>query len=57
MVRKDCKFYNPNRNDCSALKELYCAIEEKPCSFFKENLDCENCDCEVKQVLKRGVQE
>ena len=34
-IMRDCKFYKVLANDCTALKELYCAKEEKPCSFYK----------------------
>jgi hypothetical protein len=33
--KKDCKFYDEEKHHCKGLKELYCAIDEKPCSFYK----------------------
>ncbi len=30
-----CAFYDKDRHNCKALKELYCEKEEKMCSFFK----------------------
>ena len=33
--KKDCNFFDKEKNDCKCLKELYCAIDETPCSFYK----------------------
>jgi hypothetical protein len=33
---RDCQFYDKNRNNCKGLNDLYCAIDEKPCSFYKK---------------------
>lgn len=32
---KDCRFYSLTKGTCTALKDLYCALEDKPCSFYK----------------------
>ena len=34
-LMSDCKYYRAITNDCKILKELYCAKEEKLCSFYK----------------------
>ena len=39
---RDCKFYNEKKHQCNGLKELYCVIEEKPCSFYKQKESEEN---------------
>lgn len=34
-AKTDCKFYDKFKHHCKVLKELYCTIDEKPCSFYK----------------------
>lgn len=34
--KKDCNFFDKEKYQCKGLKELYCAIDEKPCSFYKK---------------------
>ncbi len=36
-AKKDCKFLDKEKHRCSALKNLYCAIDETPCIFYKPN--------------------
>lgn len=31
----NCRFYNAKKGNCNALKEMYCATEEKLCCFYK----------------------
>lgn len=35
MIQKDCKFITDKCDRCTALKALYCALEDKPCKFYK----------------------
>lgn len=34
-MNRDCIMINLEQKDCKELKELYCAKEDKPCSFYK----------------------
>jgi hypothetical protein len=38
-ARTDCKFYDAEKRQCKGLNKLYCAIDEKPCSFHKKKED------------------
>lgn len=33
--KEDCRFYDKEKHNCKGLNALYCAIDEKPCSFYK----------------------
>ena len=34
-MNKDCIMINLEQRDCKGLNELYCAKEDKSCSFYK----------------------
>lgn len=34
--KKDCRFYDAEANNCTALKCLYCGFEHKDCAFYKK---------------------
>ena len=33
--KETCKFYNEEKDVCTALNDLYCEKDIKPCSFHK----------------------
>lgn len=35
-IKTDCRFYDKEKRQCKALNNVYCAIEEKPCRFYKQ---------------------
>ena len=37
--QKDCIFCQNSGTSCRGLKRLYCAIELKPCSFYKSKYE------------------
>ena len=37
-LMEDCIFYDRKKKQCRALKQLYCATEDKPCNFYKEKV-------------------
>lgn len=41
-IRKDCFAYRTDPERCGALKDLYCAIENKPCPFYKHKIKRED---------------
>lgn len=34
-MNRDCIMINLEQRDCKGLDKLYCAIEDKPCPFYK----------------------
>lgn len=34
-MNRDCILLNEKQADCRGLDKLYCAIEDKPCPFYK----------------------
>ena len=43
-TKKTCRFYDEKRNECTALKLIFCKNEK--CNFFKEKEDEEDKDKE-----------
>lgn len=37
-IKRDCQFYKNKDKEkgCTALKRLFCSIEDKPCNFYKQ---------------------
>lgn len=35
LMNRDCILFNEKQADCRGLDKLYCAIEDKPCLFYK----------------------
>ena len=58
-IRKDCKFHKNDTVDygCTALKKLYCRLEDKPCSFHKTRTEEDEQEPKKKRVrpIESGI--